>query len=390
MQRGLIAHGQPLNTRVSAYFAYLLAEQNRLFWFLQIVGWAALSLLTYVSLSLPWDQLQIEYLAHNILQSVLGLVVSTPLRYVSQAAWNMPPVKRLIILIASTLTLALVWSVGRLGLFLMLTNETGLWNEFGGWFYPSVFVFLCWVALYHGIKFYQLFELERANLLKLESLQRAESLRTVKLEHAAKAAQLRLLRYQLNPHFLFNTLNSVSSLIESDRRGKAKEMLFSLSEFLRYSLRSDIWQNYRLADEIAAIDLYLGIEQIRFGDRLRIEKQIDPTTLDCEIPGFILQPLLENSIKYAVAQRADGGCIRISAQREPGCVLLRVEDTGPPEGVVKERQSSGEGVGLNNIRERLLALYGGDGKLTISGSPLGGWAVVISIPCSTHEGAGCH
>lgn len=375
-----------MDTRSGLYLASLLENQNRLFWLLQLSGWFALSLLTYVSLTLPYDQVQLQYLLHNILQSCMGVAVSTPLRYVSRAAWEMPLQRRLLVVIATTLLLAFVWSVLRLGLFLLLTDETGLWADFGGWFYPSVFVFMCWIALYHGVKFYQLFELERANLLKLESLQRAESLRTVSLEHAAKEAQLTLLRYQLNPHFLFNTLNSVAALIETDNRSNAKYMLVSLSQFLRYSLRSDISKNYRLSDEMDAIEQYLNIEQVRFANRLRVEKQVDANSLDCKIPGFILQPLIENAIKYAVARAPEGGTLRVSSLLEAGRLRLRVEDTGTPDGVARERPPSGEGVGLNNIRERLATLFDDDASLEIGVSDLGGWLVEIVMPCDQGGG----
>lgn len=374
-----------MDRRPGIYFTSILENQNRLFWLLQLSGWFALSLLTYVSLTLPYDQVQLQYVLHNIFQSCVGVAVSTPLRYVSRAAWEMKLWRRLVTVITATLLLALIWSVLRLAMFLLLTDETGLWADFGGWFYPSIFVFMCWIALYHGIKFYQLFEMQRANLLKLESHQRAESLRTVSLEHAAKEAQLTLLRYQLNPHFLFNTLNSVAALIDTDNRSKAKYMLISLSQFLRYSLRSDISKNYRLSDEIDAIEQYLNIEQIRFADRLRVEKQVDPYSLDCKIPGFILQPLIENAIKYAVAREPSGGAIRVSSLVEGGRLRLSVADTGTSNGVAEERSPSGEGVGLNNIRERLATIFGSEAALEIGASDLGGWSVEITMPCEKAE-----
>ena len=224
---------------VPRLFSQTVTDSDRLFWLLNSGGWISLSVVTYVSLSLPYDQLQFAYIAHNILQSVLGFLLSIPLRHAFKATWNWSATTRVIIAILLILVLATVWAAMRLELLIVIAGETDLWDDFGGFLLPSLFVFLAWVALYHLVKYAQLLQNERESLLVLEAGRRKEAFKLVSAESAAREAQLKLLRYQLNPHFLFNTLNSIASLVSARRSDDAQSMIAELSTFLRFSLETD-------------------------------------------------------------------------------------------------------------------------------------------------------
>jgi two-component system LytT family sensor kinase len=166
-----------------------------------------------------------------------------------------------------------------------------------------------------------------------------------------------MLRYQLNPHFLFNTLNAISTLILDNQNRTANNAVTRLSEFLRYTLDQDPVKKVTLRQEIEALDLYLGTERLRFGERLRLEYAIDGPALDALVPSLLLQPLLENSLKYAVSSREQGGSIRIEGRIRGAMLEVSVIDDGPG---LRDGAPTNErrGVGLRNTRERLAVLYG--------------------------------
>lgn len=364
----------------------VLGSDDRLFWVLQLFGWTGISLLTYLSLSVPYDQYEFAYLAHNVSQSAVGLVLSIPLRPIFRSVWGWHLLQRLSVVIGAAILSALLWSAIRLSLFMWMTGERGLWPDFGGWLFPSLFVFFTWAALYHGIKYYQLLQKEREALLRVESLQRQEALKLARAESDARQAQLALLRYQLNPHFLFNTLNSVNALINKGEAVNATSMISKLSDFFRHSLRAEPETEVPISEEIATTELYLEIERIRFADRLTVDVEIDESAVGGKVPSMILQPLVENALKHAIGVSEAGGLIRISATRDPdGTLRLSVEDTGSDRSVTQPRDiQQGSGLGLDNTRARLQAFYGPAGVLEVSRSDLGGYAVAIKIS-GNHE-----
>lgn len=199
------------------------------------------------------------------------------------------------------------------------------------------------------------------------------------LESRLTKARLHGLQMQLNPHFLFNTLNSIASLIHENPR-VADEMVASLSEFLRVTLKTSDRAEVALRDELAYLDHYLTIEQIRFGDRLKVEKQIDPATLDLLVPVLILQPLVENAIKHGIEKQIAPGAVRITAARSGDCLHLQVADNG--RGLQHSpRGDFNEGVGLTNTRARLNELAGSAAALEVRNSPGGGVVAEIRLPC---------
>jgi len=268
----------------------------------------------------------------------------------------------------------------------MMTGETGLWSDFGGWLFPSLFVFFTWAALYHGIKYYQFVEREHELAVRAESAQRQEALRRANAEAEAREAQMQLLRYQLNPHFLFNTLNSVSSLVTAGRANDANTMLLNLSTFLRFTLESERMTETSLREELSAVELYTAIEKIRFSDRLDVKLEIEPGTLECAIPSLLLQPIVENAIKHAIAESEHGGTVQITASHAEDALQILIDDTGPGSTASGEgdqttnARAKGVGIGLQNTAERLRTLYGEAGTVRSLASPLGGMRVEILVP----------
>ena len=207
---------------------------------------------------------------------------------------------------------------------------------------------------------------------------RERELRAAQLKTQLTQAQLQSLKMQLHPHFLFNTFNTISSLMHRDV-DEADKVLARLGDLLRYSLHNVGVQEVTLREEIDFLQRYLEIEQARFGDRLKVRIAVEPEVLDCKVPNLILQPLVENSIRYAVAPRASGGCIDISARRSIGSLRLSVVDDGPGL-AVENGMPVHEGVGLKNTRERLEQLYGDNHRFILANKSPRGLEVAVVIP----------
>ena len=357
---------------------FIESESSATFWVAQILGWTGVSVISFLSLTLWYNQPDWVYIAHNLIQSLLGIVLSTPLRAVYRRVWNYGVFFRFAVISLSVLIFSTLWAVIRVYIFEHMTGETGVWSEFGGWLFASIFVFLCWSAFYHVFKYYRLAEQEHKALLRMESLRNSEVAKAACAESAAREAQLTMLRYQLNPHFLFNTLNSIQSLVSSRRAEAATAMIASLSNFLRYSLYTDGKKRVTVDQELEAIDLYLQIEQSRFRDRLTVAYDVADEVRGELVPSMLLQPLVENAIKYAIAPSEQGGSVIISAQKSGGCLELAVTDSGHNhEGIPR---SVGSGVGLRNIKQRLENSYGSDFSFQLIALETGGMRAEIRLP----------
>lgn len=202
--------------------------------------------------------------------------------------------------------------------------------------------------------------------------------RAAGFERQAQAAQLRALRYQVNPHFLFNTLNSLSSLIMSRRAQEAETMIVNLSAFFRSTLAIDPTDDVTLSQEIAFQMLYLDIEKARFPARLKVDIDIPDALQNARIPALLLQPLVENAIKYGVARARDAVTLTIRARDEDGCLHLAVENDGAP--AVEDGKRHGTGVGLPNVCERLAARFGNAAACTYGPGQAGGFKVEMIMP----------
>jgi sensor histidine kinase YesM len=220
------------------------------------------------------------------------------------------------------------------------------------------------VSVNHAIDYYRKYHERTVHTLELE-------------KHLAEARLQALLR-QLKPHFLFNTLNGIASLMHSDVQA-ADRMLVRLAELLRLTMSHPGQPLTRLRDEIAFIEKYLEIERIRFRDRLSVKIVVDPAALDAQVPSLILQPLVENAIRHGIEPHARPGRIELDVRREPGAIVLTVRDNGagePPGGFTRE------GIGLGNTRARLRELYGDRHRFELANHPEGGLVVRLSLPAA--------
>ena len=216
-----------------------------------------------------------------------------------------------------------------------------------------------------------------------ESIARAREAATVRAELAQ--AELRALRAQVQPHFLFNTLNAIASLNPVDPRA-AEEMTTRLSELFRHALSASERETVPLADELAFAHAYLDIERARFGGRLRVETAIEPGVESVPVPSLLLQPVVENAVRHAISPRESGGVVRLEARREGSALVLAVEDDGPgmsaeqvARALDEAREPGGRGFGLFALRERLRA-SGLERALAIERGPSGGTRVVVTLP----------
>jgi sensor histidine kinase YesM len=231
-------------------------------------------------------------------------------------------------------------------------------------FYNDLIIALLIVIAVHALLYYQSF--------------RASELAQSSLKTQLAQAQLRALKMQLHPHFLFNTLHSISSLVLEDP-AKANSMIAQLGDFLRLTLENSNQQLVSLKEEAEFLRCYLEIEQVRFGDRLTVALELEPQTLSVQVPHLILQPVVENAIQHAIAPRATRGHINIEAKRLNNLVRLEVRDNGP--GMASNDDSiRTEGVGLSNVRARLHQIYGSDFRFELMNARDGGLTVVMEIP----------
>ena len=241
--------------------------------------------------------------------------------------------------------------------------EQGLWRQLTDIAIGRYFLLLAWAALYFA-------------MVNAEQARAAER-RAGEYRRAAKASELRSLRYQVNPHFLFNTLNSLSALVMTGKDAAAEKMIQTLSAFYRRSLAEDPTGDIALEAEVALQRSYLEIEAVRFPERLRTRFDLPEALETACVPGLILQPLVENSVRYAVASTARPVTVAIAAREEAGQLVLEVSDDGPAGPDAGEH---GFGIGLANVRDRLAARYGDAASLVSGPVDAGGWRSVIRLP----------
>ena len=351
-------------------------------WFLQISFWVFLCLVSFFTLTVWYEQYAWHYVLHTIIQAVLGLVLSFALYWVFLRFWDHSLILRLSLNTLLVLLIALVWTILRIDIFVYMTAEKGVWNDFGGWYFGSIFIFLCWAGMFHGIRYYQLLQHEHRTMLHTEASVIDEQLKRMTAQTIARDAQIKMLRYQLNPHFLCNTLNAINALIELEESQKAQVMTVQLSKFLRYSLDNNPNTKVALENELNALNLYLEIEKTRFGDRLKLDFQVDELAKSASIPSLLLQPIIENSMKHVIAKNENGGTLSLNAWVEDEQLVLELSDTGLEIKVDtnKIRNSNRRGVGLRNIDQRLKALYEDAYEINLNLVSSGGLKTTIKIP----------
>ncbi|MEN9932621.1 MAG: hypothetical protein RIS17_1194 [Pseudomonadota bacterium] len=359
------------------------ANKNRAFWRLQAAGWSGAMLLRAAS-GLANGQ-PASYLVLVLISTITGLSLTLILSVIYRQLINRRPlitwgVTALVLPLATALYAFVDTWVNSL----YMGTGSGFAQRYISVFYFDATLMLAWSALYYMINFFLQIEEQNDQLLQLEN--------------QATQAQLAMLRYQLNPHFLFNTLNSISTLVLLKQTEPANAMLSRLSSFLRYTLVNEPTGRVTVAQEVDTLKLYLEIERMRFEERLRTRFQIEPDTANALLPSLLLQPLVENAIKYAVSPQELGAEITIAAQLVGPNLRITVSDTGPglQSGGTSNRLTGvtfdgGEqvstGVGLANIRDRLAQAYGEDHRFETMEPPEGGFAVLIEIPFERRESA---
>ena len=360
--------------------AVLAARPRSSFWTLHLGGWALFALAMMVGRTGEWDLPRT--LVTEPAFAAFAAAVSAVLRavYVRLGMGTDRPVRTVAVAFIASYVGGLVWTVIH-HLYLRGLAPEVLSVVYGepvgplqrgafldGTVFQSV-ILLAWSAIYVGARSY-------AEL-------RGEQERALRAEARAHQARLQALRYQLNPHFLFNALNGVSTLVTEGRAREATAMLARLSEFLRLTLENDGAPEVPLADEVDFVRRYLEVEKARFGDRLRTRFDVTGDVLSAAVPALVLQPLVENAVKHAVAPQEGGALVAVRARREGGDLVVEVRDDGPglgDGGGVDRASTEGLGVGLTNVHDRIRELYGDAGRLDLDEAEGGGLVVRLRVP----------
>jgi two-component system, LytTR family, sensor kinase len=344
------------------------------FWLFQCLGWTAF----VAALLFPWLgalPLRGMLIAKTPLIAA-GIIVTLLLRMLYRAllktgarGWTLV----LSVGIASYVA-AIAWSISADWISRVLLHEAEhvslirlSFDRFGGTWYCAL-VLLAWSMLYFGVTQYRALLAERERSVRSESL--------------ARKARLDALRYQINPHFLFNALNAISTLVVEVRSAEASAMISQLSNFLRLTLSDDAEAEIALAEEVSFVRRYLEIERVRFGDRLAVDIMVPPELETLRVPALVLLPIVENAVRHAVECNENGGRIEIRAELEGDTVHLIVADDGPGEA---SASNAGSGIGLSNTRARLRQLFGDRYQLRQTARRNGGSEYVVEIPARSAE-----
>jgi len=347
--------------------------KERTYWTFQAVGWFGYGLVRmFTAITLGFD---LQYYSLLILAAILiGVSMTTGMRYLYRRIRDirLPSLIFLSLVVCGILGLIFSSIEARLGPLLLpgWTPVSGL-AQFGNAVFEATVLF-AWTAIYFGYHYYQSLQEQKEQVLKATAM--------------AHQAQLKMLRYQLNPHFLFNTLNAISTLVLEKSEIDANRMLTKLSSFLRYTLVNQPTQRITLDQELHALGLYLDIEKVRFQDRLVMEFDIQEKAKSALIPSLILQPLVENAIKYAIAPSIDGGTIKVSAEVIDDRLHLVLSDSGPGiEDLSNIVSQTGSGVGIANTKERLVQIYGDGHSIILRNMVPSGLGIFIEIPCEREK-----
>jgi len=346
-------------------------DKNRAFWMLQAGGWTGYLLLrTVVSLS---NGFSVEGVIAVIIEAIIGYCLTLLLSTLYGTYRRLPRIPAILLTVATLGTATVIYAVldAFIYSFIKMPTPSISINLVVGTVFINFTVLAGWSALYFAVNFYLVVERQ------IDQMQA--------LEMQASQAQLAMLRYQLNPHFLFNTLNSISTLVLLKQTERANIMLSRLSSFLRYTLANEPTAHVTLQQEAETLKLYLEIEKMRFDDRLRPAFEIDERVAKARLPSLLLQPLVENAIKYAVTPQEEGAEITVSARLAGERVQITVSDTGPGLIEARQRPTLSTGVGLANIKERLAQAYGPDHRFEARSDPGKGFSVEIEIPFQIEE-----
>ncbi|MDQ0248067.1 sensor histidine kinase YesM [Sphingomonas kyeonggiensis] len=345
-------------------------DKNRAFWMLQAGGWTGYLLLRTVSV--VSNSQPIQSAIAGIVETIIGYCLTLLLSALYRTYRKLPRVPSILLTLATLGIATTIYAMLDAFTYSFVRGTPGITLSLvTGTVFINFTVLAGWSALYFAVNFYLVVE---------DQIDQMQA-----LEMQASQAQLAMLRYQLNPHFLFNTLNSISTLVLLKQTERANIMLSRLSSFLRYTLANEPTAHVTLQQEAETLKLYLEIEKMRFDERLRTHFEIDERVTKARLPSLLLQPLVENAIKYAVTPQEEGADITVSARLAGERVQIAVSDTGPGLIEVKQRPTLSTGVGLANIKERLAQAYGPDHRFETRSDPGKGFSVEIEIPFQIEE-----
>ena len=354
------------------------------FWFFQIIGWTAFSLVTFLTLTVWYEQVRIEHVFHIILQAFFGVLFTMPMRYFGRHVWQKPRISLIALNVIIVLVFAILWTVMRMQTFLWIAEEYDIWEDFGGWAFGSIFVFTSWMAFYHAIKTLMSLQSDKETLRLSEMKANEEKIKRLTAENLAQENRVKILRYQDNPHFLFNSLNSLTGLIAMKRNDEAMEMIQSLASLLRLSLDLDPMDDISLEEEVKIIEKYLNMQRVRYGEDLIFNYEISAKAKQVMIPNLILLPIFENIFKHALPfnKSNEKFYIELSAKLSQQKLIITVENSGAisPEDLQKiSSNNSSKSIGLPNLKERLAVIYGAGFSLDAATSKLGGLKIQLEL-----------
>lgn len=320
-------------------------KRRKLFWFLQFAFWVSNMILDTIVIPVKLDG---KLIFHQFYNFTLAFLVSLLLRffYKKLKVSNLEPLYIISILAISSITFGVIWKTLFYSIAGVVTGEFMAHIKYFGeifWanIFSAVYPFITWSSFYLGYKIYEEYIIQKENAERSASL--------------AQTAQLEMLRYQLNPHFLFNTLSSLRALIRRKDNDIAEEMVTKISEFLKYSLLEGEESKVPLAREVKTINHYFDIEKVRFGNQLEIEYNIDPLTEKFPIPVFLIHPLIENAVKHGM--KTSPPPLKISLKTELKDNALGISITNSGEWIERERNDDTVRTGLQNTQKRLELAY---------------------------------
>ncbi len=343
---------------------------------IQLLGWLLYCVVTFLSLTLWYGDPQWLHVIQIAIEALLGSALTIPLGLALKYAALGNITWRTFMHLLLVATIAAIWNIMRMYMFEILFPGSNIWEEFGGWYFASFLIFALWTALFYSIRAYSEVAAEQERALN-------EKLRRITAESLSRDAQLQMLRYQINPHFIFNTMNSINALVATDRSKEARKMINQFSSFLRITLEGDEQLFVTLAEEVETIESYLAVEKMRFNERLQLEINIADEFANISVPSLILQPIVENAIRHGVEGQRKPCLITITASNQKDRLLIQITNNGPPLDSNKEARR--EGVGLQNVRSRLDTVYNGDFEFSLQQATSEIVEARISIPISVER-----
>lgn len=346
-------------------------------WMTETLFWLGFAFTSFISLGLFYGSPSLGKISNIFFEAILGVVFTRPILWIAPRLVQLSAISRASILIGLVILLSQMWNVVRMTSFPYFFPGAEIWDQFGGWAFTAGLIFSLWTALFYGVRAYRFAADQRA-------LANRERFRRLNAEKLSTNAQLKMLRYQINPHFIFNTLNSINALVATNRNKDARMMIDKFSDLLRLTLERDPPLIVPLADELDTAKRYLTVEQMRFRDRLTTEFIIETDLENVSVPSLILQPLIENAVRHGVEAQSKPCKITVIARVKEDILELVVADTGPglkDTHTPRER----EGLGVDNVTARLESVYGKDASIHLKDCEPNGVKAILRMPLQPPE-----